>query len=66
MHPYIEWLSKATVKELEEPATRAVQRAIREAHTAGISTVGSSSSGELIETLPDGSQRPFIAARKQQ
>lgn len=60
MHPYIEWLSNATAKELEESPTRAVQRAIKELHAAGIPAIGASVSGELIEVLPDGTERPYI------
>jgi L-aminopeptidase/D-esterase-like protein len=59
MHPYIRYLKTASLDELERAATAAVRKAVRQAHAAGRSTVGSDKDGQLVMTHPDGTETPF-------
>lgn len=59
MHPYIRYLKTASLEELERTATVAVQDAVKRAHAAGRSTVGSDKDGQLVMTHPDGTEIPL-------
>lgn len=63
MHPYIHYLKTASLEELERPATEAIQEAIKQAHAAGRSTVGSDKDGQLVMTHPDGTETPFSPSK---
>lgn len=59
MHPYVELLKTASLEDLEKPATTAVQAAVKRAHAAGRSTVGTDESGRLVRCFPNGDVQPL-------
>lgn len=63
MHPYIRYLKTASLEELERVATAAVQDAVKRAHAAGRSTVGTGKDGELVVTHPDGTEAPLSPSK---
>lgn len=66
MPNYLESLRSMDLAELERRVNQAVQEAIREAHAAGLCTVGALPDGTLVVTDPSGHKTRFEPQSKKE